>query len=405
LRDVLYSTSHVKLDTEELPEDFRPLGEGLVYFADCISETKNLAKALSKGVLNAALPSPDNEMAAPLKALHSSLKHLTWQTQQVAKGDYKQRVGFMGDFAQAFNTMIEQLDQRQKDLEAEIESGLRKTQALAQSNSLFEAITGQISQWIVVVAKDTGEWLYINRPVENSLAAKNLEPDLRGWLSRYASGTADNANPHITELELERDGVSQIFSAAIYVLHWYEHQAVAFVLTDVSQDKKRIRALENVAYKDTLTQIFNRHYGMQLLSEWMAQRKSFIICFVDMDNLKYVNDKFGHAEGDKYILCVTGVLSTFSPDAVICRLGGDEFMLLAQNWTMYSAQNKLEVLREMLIQYNTEPDAFYNHSMSYGVIEVTASNTYTESELLSIADEKMYEYKRSHKMERQGSVR
>jgi diguanylate cyclase (GGDEF)-like protein len=401
---VLYNASHAKLNIENLPEDFRPLGEGLVYFSECVLETKSLAKALSKGDLNSALPSPDNEMAAPLKALHSSLKHLTWQTQQVAKGDYKQRVGFMGDFATAFNTMIEQLDQRQKALLAEIESGQRKTQALAQSNSLFEAITGQISQWIVVVAKDTGEWLYINRPVESSLITKNLEPDLRGWLTRYAYNLPDNSSPRIAELELERDNISQFFSAAIYALHWYEHQAVAFVLTDVSVDKERIRALENVAYKDTLTQIFNRHYGMQLLSEWLAQGKTFIICFVDMDNLKYVNDKYGHAEGDKYILCVTGVLRKFSPDAIICRLGGDEFMLLAQNWTLTNAQNKLEALRDMLIQYNSGPDALYNHSMSYGVIEANADNTYSESELLSIADEKMYEYKRAHKMERQGSV-
>jgi diguanylate cyclase (GGDEF)-like protein len=404
LRDVLYNASHAKLNIENLPEDFRPLGEGLVYFSECVLETRNLAKALSKGDLNNALPSPDNEMAAPLKALHSSLKHLTWQTQQVAKGDYKQRVGFMGDFAKAFNTMIEQLDQRQKALMAEIESGQRKTQALAQSNSLFEAITGQISQWIVVVAKETGEWLYINRPVESSLITKNLEPDLRNWLTHYAYNLPDNSSPRIAELELERGDISQFFSAAIYALHWYEHQAVAFVLTDVSVDKERIRALENVAYKDTLTQIFNRHYGMQLLSEWLAQGKTFIICFVDMDNLKYVNDKYGHAEGDKYILCVTGVLRKFSPDAVICRLGGDEFMLLAQNWTLSNAQNKLEALRDMLIQYNNGPDALYNHSMSYGVIEVNADNTHSESELLSIADEKMYEYKRSHKMERQGSV-
>jgi diguanylate cyclase (GGDEF)-like protein len=287
---------------------------------------------------------------------------------------------------------------------AEIESGQRKTQALAQSNSLFEAITGQISQWIVVVAKDTGEWLYINRPVENSLITKKMEPDLRKWLSQYAYSMAENSNPRVTELELEYEGISQFFSAAVYALHWYEHQAVAFVLTDVSIDKERIRTLENVAYRDTLTQIYNRHYGMQLLSEWLSLRKDFIICFVDMDNLKYVNDKYGHAEGDKYILCVTGVLRKFSPEAVICRLGGDEFMLLAQNWSMSNAETKLEALRDMLIQFNNEPGAFYNHSMSYGVIEVKPDNKHTESELLSIADEKMYKYKRDHKMERQGSV-
>jgi diguanylate cyclase (GGDEF)-like protein len=139
---------------------------------------------------------------------------------------------------------------------------------------------------------------------------------------------------------------------------------------------------------------------MQQLSEWLALRKTFIIGFVDMDNLKYVNDKFKHSEGDKYILCVTDVLRKFSPEALLCRLGGDEFMLLAQNWTLSDAEIKLEALRDMLSQYNNEPGFFYHHSISYGVIEVNADNTYSASELLSIADEKMYKYKRAHKMER-----
>jgi diguanylate cyclase (GGDEF)-like protein len=388
---------------EQLPDDFRLLGEGLQYFAECVMETKILAKALSKGELNVTLPSRENEMAAPLKALHSSLKHLTWQTQQVARGDYQQRVDFMGDFSKAFNMMIQQLDHQRKELLAEIERGIQKSQALAQSNGLFEAITGQISQWIIVMDKNTGVWLYVNRPPVNMLAEAIFEDQLRKWLIQYAHNVKENTQPHTTELELSHDGLIQVFSAAIYPLNWYEHNSIAFVLTDISSEKERFRALEDVAYRDTLTKVYNRHYGMKILREWLAKKKAFIICFVDMDNLKYVNDKFGHNEGDKYILCVTEVLQEFSPDAILCRLGGDEFMLLAQDWSIDAAEIKLEALRSRLTQYNNEPDVLYTHSMSYGVIEVDTFNAYSASELLSVADEKMYAYKRAHKAERQSS--
>ncbi|MDR1874043.1 MAG: response regulator [Synergistaceae bacterium] len=135
MRSILYHPTRAELDLESLPEDFRELGKGLQYFAGCIAETHELANALAKGHLNCKLPSRGNEMAAPLKALHASLKHLTWQAQQVASGDYKQRVGFMGDSADAFNMMIEQLEQRS----AELLKAKMAAEAASESKSAFLA--------------------------------------------------------------------------------------------------------------------------------------------------------------------------------------------------------------------------------------------------------------------------
>jgi signal transduction histidine kinase/CheY-like chemotaxis protein len=117
LREVLYSSSKPKLDLNRFPEELRRFGQGLQFFSECAMETAAVTKALSKGSLNGPLPSRQNEMAAPLKSLHASLSHLTWQTKQVAKGDYTQRVDFMGDFANSFNVMISLLDERWRALE------------------------------------------------------------------------------------------------------------------------------------------------------------------------------------------------------------------------------------------------------------------------------------------------
>ncbi|MFH2091587.1 MAG: hypothetical protein ABIJ31_04415 [Pseudomonadota bacterium] len=75
---------------------------------------------LSKGELANIKLSPKNFFGSPFKELHSRLLHLTWQANQVANGDYSQRVDFMGDFSEAFNNMIVSLDNNEKLLKKKI---------------------------------------------------------------------------------------------------------------------------------------------------------------------------------------------------------------------------------------------------------------------------------------------
>ena len=125
LRDIIYDTKNATLDVEALPEEFREFGEGLQIFAEWVMQAQTLAQDLSRGDLNGKLPPSRNEIASPLKALHASLKHLTWQAQQIANGDYQQHVDFMGDFSEAFNTMTRQLEERRK-LETQERSKLQR---------------------------------------------------------------------------------------------------------------------------------------------------------------------------------------------------------------------------------------------------------------------------------------
>ena len=116
LRDIIYKPQTASLDIKSLPEEFSDFGKGLIYLGGNISEMRAFARELAVGNLNGLLPPPNNEITSSLKMLHASLRHLTWQAQQVAKGDYNQRVNFMGDFSIAFNNMIGQLDQRRKNI-------------------------------------------------------------------------------------------------------------------------------------------------------------------------------------------------------------------------------------------------------------------------------------------------
>ncbi len=391
LKNVVHDPEHADLDLQKLPEGFRDFGKELVYFSECIRESAELARALSQGDLNVKLPPPGNEMATPLKALHASLKHLTWQTQQVAKGDYGQRVDFMGDFSEAFNTMVERLEQRRMALLEEIHT-------LVQSKNLYETLAGQIEQRVIVTDADTSKMLFVSREMDNTLTGTGHETRLYRWLKKQTKAMRGRNEVYITELELMCDGNVQYYSVSIHPLRWNQHNALAFVLSDVSREKEELNKLQNIANSDTLTQLHNRRCGMEILDEWLAEGRSFILCFVDIDNLKHVNDRFGHSEGDQYIINVSDKLREFSTDAVVCRIGGDEFLLLAENWSVDAAKKRIEVLREELIHRNGSPDIPYERSVSYGIIPVGTDNTLQARDLLSAADEKMYEYKRVYKL-------
>ena len=113
LRDVIHKPTTAVLDIEALPVDFKDLGKGIHFFAECVVQSMALANAMSKGDLNSEVPPRQNEIAAPLKSLHASLRHLTWQAQQIAKGDYRQNVDFLGDFSISFNAMTKHLKECQ----------------------------------------------------------------------------------------------------------------------------------------------------------------------------------------------------------------------------------------------------------------------------------------------------
>lgn len=398
LRDMLYRPECAVLDVQELPEGFRELGMGLRYYAANVSELRAFTQVLGQGNLSAPLPPSGNELAAPLKNLHASLRHLTWQTQQVAQGDYSQRIDFMGEFSEAFNCMTQQLDEQRKALLAEVENGREKALALEQANSLFEALTDKSFQSIVVMDRAGGQQLFANQAAQALLAdGEDVAAALRQWLACRACMAADSAAEWETELNLGSGEAARVFHIASYPIAWHSKRAVAYLLSDVSVERQMVRALENAAYQDALTGLFSRFYGMQVLRDWLADGRSFVLCFADIDNLKYVNDSFGHSEGDEYIVGAAALLRNFSPGCVTCRVGGDEFMVLAEGMNERKSKTRMEALRESFALAGAEKLPRYRRSFSYGVVAVSAGSARSSSELLAEADKRMYRYKRAHK--------
>ena len=282
------------------------------------------------------------------------------------------------------------------------ELGLYRHRAMAikQGFNLLEDLTKENSQWLVVIDPITTEWLFYNYPVRKFLLLKEFLPQLKHWLNENLCRAPNCDTMENAELELSYCKCTQFFTVIRRPVTWHGRSAVVFMLTDESKKNEHIKKLEIAANYDALTKLYNRNYGMCLLHKWIEEKNLFVLCFVDIDNLKYVNDKFGHLEGDCYIQRVSAVLKMLSPDVIICRVGGDEFMLLAKGWTEKDTEEQLETLRMHLIKKGEASDCPHYNSLSFGIVQVDPDNTLSAGELLSIADKHMYEYKQHHKMDK-----
>jgi len=85
--------------------ELAPLADLVAQISDSLREAQVFISALSQGRLEVEPPSR-NHLVSPFKQLQANLRHLTWQTQQIAAGDLNQQVDFLGEFSVAFNSLI-----------------------------------------------------------------------------------------------------------------------------------------------------------------------------------------------------------------------------------------------------------------------------------------------------------
>jgi signal transduction histidine kinase len=142
LRELLRGKKPEKINVSDYPSGTEQQFAAIVnHFIEHYIEICDFIIPLSQGKLNECVPKSGNILSSPFKALHAQLLHLTWQTEQVAKGDYNQRVDFMGQFSTAFNSMVEQLAEREKGLKKardELETKVtERTAELAKTNELL----------------------------------------------------------------------------------------------------------------------------------------------------------------------------------------------------------------------------------------------------------------------------
>jgi len=171
---------------------------------------------------------------------------------------------------------------------------------------------------------------------------------------------------------------------------------------DISERKKMEQELQRLAYYDILTNCCSRGYGLALLEQQIktAKRKKtpILLLYLDVDDFKYINDTFGHQEGDKVLKeAVKLFKSTLREVDIICRLGGDEFLLIFPESSLNDVPLIRERLNKNLKKLNQKLAKSYKIDFSIGLSYYNPSNPLSIDELIRIADKNMYKDKKSKK--------
>jgi diguanylate cyclase (GGDEF)-like protein len=161
-----------------------------------------------------------------------------------------------------------------------------------------------------------------------------------------------------------------------------------------------LEKMDEMYLRDSLTGIYNR-IGFrktfdELIENGTYKDEPVTVIMSDMDGLKYINDNFGHIEGDSAIVTVANALSNSLPEGSIpSRIGGDELFAVVFGKT--DPNNIIEKINAFLELYNAASGKPYKVSTSCGYIQNTLSKDFDISQALKQADEIMYKEKKRKK--------
>lgn len=166
--------------------------------------------------------------------------------------------------------------------------------------------------------------------------------------------------------------------------------------------QKRSDDMRNELFTDELTQVYNRRGFITLGQQQLKIAKRFdqpaAVLFVDIDDLKPINDELGHEYGDMALLKVaTGLMETCRDSDIVGRMGGDEFAVFMTNTDILQA----EILKDRIynvIRNKHLPECDIRLSVSIGVSCYEAKKLPTLLSMLAAADELMYKVKKEKRM-------
>lgn len=391
LKSILYDSNVSPLDIEELDPPYRKLGMGLQYLEQAIAEMKQCSAALAKGDLKDFHPSQENFLCDNLKNIHANLEHLTWQAKQVAKGDYSQHVSYLGEFSVAFNTMISQLQEREKSLKNEAEMEKAHTESIKKYNCLLMEFIRRSNDDIFVTDVHTNEILEASR---NKIHLEQEQEIVEKFKEVLAQG--DSSSQQWQWIITTHDQSS--YRIVSILTEWRHVPVYAHFIQDVTSEEMEHGLLQKRAHFDPLTQIGNRYYFQEQMDQLMSRDCELAIIYCDLDQLKYVNDTFGHKVGDEYIChFVEAIQQSIRDYDVFARMGGDEFCIVLKDCSLATAKEKMDAIQYRFMHESQN----YLNSFSYGTVHLDANHGEIDlNEILEKADYIMYRQKREHRKAR-----
>lgn len=242
--------------------------------------------------------------------------------------------------------------------------------------------------------------------------------DTTAPISRYMTSPVDTISKHASVKEtlnflatkhykrvvvVDEDGkIAGVVSQKELISMTYSNWAILMKRhqDELSQINKKLlnnsEHLENLATKDALTGLYNRHKCSELfisLKQHMNEREeAFSIVMVDIDHFKHINDTYGHNQGDRVLTEVAKSLkSNLRHMDVVCRWGGEEFVMLLPTADLANAillANKARIRLQELVH-----ESIGTITASFGVALIAQNDSLQGA--IEKADKALYEAKES----------
>ena len=174
-----------------------------------------------------------------------------------------------------------------------------------------------------------------------------------------------------------------------YISGW---ECVLISIENITVLKKAEEYLRYLGTHDVMTELYNRAYFDETLLGLEANRKDPIAMIViDLNNLKPVNDRYGHQMGDRLIRRTAEVLRAgVSEGHITARIGGDEFVIIMPGSSLADTQGLIERIQSLVVmnnKYYREPEL----SLSLGA--AVSGPRVSLEKVISLADDEMYKNK------------
>lgn len=242
---------------------------------------------------------------------------------------------------------------------------------------------------------------FLTRPelVEGQYAARWQEGDRNKRISLIRREEKPEGLTILFNYLTEKGAILTI-SSHRKILQNSEGKIIGYVYSFENLVEERKEAATNYknSITDELTGVFNRRHYRAMVGEYVQRGMQFTVAEIDCDDLKHVNDRFGHAMGDDYLQTVVNTIQNQMVTCEsLCRIGGDEFVLLSIKKNKEEMLNMLQNVNKQLAGMKLQ----YPASISFGAEKINNVNFEEFRKSIHNVDQQLYNMKREKKIIRE----